>query len=96
MYTVHPCQTMTQIFFQARRVREQEEIVETYYQEARESRQLDSIVVDILCYRGPDKNPRWIDVGPGRHCIFFGSSFSDIACPRRVLHSSVHYLRRYF
>lgn len=92
MYGVHQCQIMMQNPFQERRVREQEEIAEPYYQEAHESRSLDSIVVDIVCYRGPDKNPRWIDVGPGRHYAFFGSPFSDIACLRRVLHPPVHYL----
>ena len=84
-------------FLQGRRVREQEEIVETYHLESHESRLLNSIVVEILCYRGPDKNPQWTDVRPGKRRVFLGSSTSpDVVCLRRVLYRSMHYLCRHF
>ncbi|KAH9895579.1 hypothetical protein C8Q73DRAFT_789379 [Cubamyces lactineus] len=46
------------------RMREGEEILQPYYQESRKSKTLNSVVVDILCYRGKDPNPEWVDVHP--------------------------------
>ncbi|KAM5545534.1 hypothetical protein V8D89_000572 [Ganoderma adspersum] len=45
------------------RVRGKEEISASFFQEARESRTLNSISCDIICYKGTE-TPRWIDVDP--------------------------------
>ncbi|KAI0738324.1 hypothetical protein C8Q80DRAFT_1262843 [Daedaleopsis nitida] len=47
------------------RVREKEEISQPYLQEARESRTLNSVTAEVICYRGKDDNPQWIDVESG-------------------------------
>ncbi|KAH9940112.1 uncharacterized protein BXZ73DRAFT_99109 [Epithele typhae] len=46
------------------RVRETEEVSQPYHQEARDSRTLDSVVTDIVAYRGPTADPRWTDLTP--------------------------------
>ena len=52
-------------------MRENEEISQAYCQEAHQSRTLNSVVSDVLCYRGLGKDPRWTDVNPGT--LFYGS-----------------------
>ncbi|KAI0326492.1 hypothetical protein GY45DRAFT_1381037 [Cubamyces sp. BRFM 1775] len=46
------------------RMREGEEISHSYHQESRNSHTLNNLVIDILCYRGKESNPRWVDVHP--------------------------------
>ncbi|KAH9940117.1 uncharacterized protein BXZ73DRAFT_99114 [Epithele typhae] len=46
------------------RVRETEEVSQPYVQEAHDSRTLDSVVTDIVAYRGPGADPRWMDLTP--------------------------------
>ncbi|KAI0668088.1 hypothetical protein C8Q78DRAFT_1048352 [Trametes maxima] len=43
---------------------EGEQVSSPYFQEARRSCSLDSVAVEILCYRGKDVNPLWVDVHP--------------------------------
>ncbi|RPD55189.1 hypothetical protein L226DRAFT_493295 [Lentinus tigrinus ALCF2SS1-7] len=45
-------------------VRENEEVSQPYNIEAHDPRTLDSIVQDVLVYRGRDKDPRWVDGEP--------------------------------
>ncbi|TBU25276.1 hypothetical protein BD311DRAFT_853631 [Dichomitus squalens] len=47
------------------RLRESEEISQPYNIEARNPKTLDSIVSDVLCYRGRSAQPKWVDVEPG-------------------------------
>ncbi|KAH9940122.1 uncharacterized protein BXZ73DRAFT_99118 [Epithele typhae] len=49
------------------RVRETQEISQSYLQLARESRKLDSIKCDVLCFHGPLEDPRWTDVDPDQY-----------------------------
>ncbi|KAI0750425.1 hypothetical protein C8Q74DRAFT_1374012 [Fomes fomentarius] len=46
------------------RVRENEEISQPYNIEAHDPKTLSSIVQDVLCYRGKEATPRWVDVEP--------------------------------
>ncbi|KAH9940114.1 uncharacterized protein BXZ73DRAFT_43285 [Epithele typhae] len=46
------------------RVRETQEVSQPYVQEARDSRTLNSLVTDIVAYRGPGTDPRWMDDTP--------------------------------
>ncbi|KAH9850843.1 hypothetical protein C2E23DRAFT_869587 [Lenzites betulinus] len=52
------------IIKQGRRMREGEEISESYLQHARNTRTLNSLTTEVLCYRGKDKNPRWTNLRP--------------------------------
>ena len=52
-------------------MREQEEIAHSYNIEAHSQRKLNSVVIDVLCYRGPDADPRWVDDEPGEPLIIF-------------------------
>ncbi|KAI0656119.1 hypothetical protein C8Q70DRAFT_1056985 [Cubamyces menziesii] len=46
------------------RMREGEEISQPYHQQSRESKTLNSLVIDVLCYRGKESNPQWVDTHP--------------------------------
>ncbi|KAI0704715.1 hypothetical protein C8Q76DRAFT_631269 [Earliella scabrosa] len=46
------------------RVRESEEISQPYSIEARDPKTLRSVVQDVLCYRGREADPRWVDADP--------------------------------
>ncbi|KAH9940124.1 uncharacterized protein BXZ73DRAFT_43112 [Epithele typhae] len=48
------------------RVRETEEIAHSYLQSARYSTTLNNISCDILCFRGTNKDPRWMDADTSR------------------------------
>ncbi|KAI0367127.1 hypothetical protein BV20DRAFT_1123769 [Pilatotrama ljubarskyi] len=52
------------ILAKGKRMREGEEISHQYGQEAYESRTLDTLAADILCYRGQELQPRWVDRAP--------------------------------
>ena len=52
-------------------MREQEEIAHSYNIEAHSQRKLNSVVIDVLCYRGPDADPRWVDDEPGEPLVLF-------------------------
>ncbi|TBU36898.1 hypothetical protein BD309DRAFT_1084974 [Dichomitus squalens] len=57
-------------------MRDNEEISHPYNIEARNLRNLDSIIVDVLCYRGRSAQPKWVDVEPGKSDLY-----SDIGGP---------------
>ncbi|KAI0704722.1 hypothetical protein C8Q76DRAFT_631038 [Earliella scabrosa] len=46
------------------RVRDNDEVSQPYNIEARNPKTLSSIVQDVLCYRGKEFRPRWVDVEP--------------------------------
>ena len=46
-------------------MREKEEVSEPYQQEARETRTLNSVSTEVLCYRGKGESPRWTDLDAG-------------------------------
>ena len=46
-------------------MREGDEVSHSFFQEAHNPRTLNRIVVEVLCYRGKDANPQWLDVDPG-------------------------------
>ncbi|KAI0704720.1 hypothetical protein C8Q76DRAFT_181174 [Earliella scabrosa] len=50
------------ILKQGTRMREKEEVSEPYQQEARETRTLNSVSTEVLCYRGKGESPRWTDL----------------------------------
>ncbi|PIL25741.1 hypothetical protein GSI_11491 [Ganoderma sinense ZZ0214-1] len=58
------------------RVRDKEEISHSFYQEARESRTLNSISCDIICYKGPD-TPAWVDIDPGQYILLNVTKFKQ-------------------
>lgn len=37
--------------------------------EAHNPRTLCNIVEEVLCYRGKEADPRWVDVDPGEHLL---------------------------
>ncbi|KAI8977709.1 hypothetical protein BD414DRAFT_580166 [Trametes punicea] len=68
------------------RMQERQEVTETYYQEARDSRTLNSLAVDLLCYRGKDLHPRWTDVNPEMFaplCTIYADTSGVYRCPKQ-------------
>lgn len=46
------------------RVQEEKEFVQRYWQEGAHIRSMESLYVDLMCYRGPSPAPQWIDLNP--------------------------------
>ncbi|PCH36670.1 hypothetical protein WOLCODRAFT_92097 [Wolfiporia cocos MD-104 SS10] len=50
------------------RVRENDEVYQSFCKEATATSKLRNLTSEITCYRGKNKNPRWIDTEPGINC----------------------------
>ncbi len=45
-------------------MQEEKEFVQRYWQEGAHIRSMESLYVDLMCYRGPSPAPQWIDLNP--------------------------------
>ncbi|KAI1793701.1 hypothetical protein LXA43DRAFT_201572 [Ganoderma leucocontextum] len=78
------------------RVREKEEISESFFQEARESRTLNSISCDVICYKGRG-TPTWVDVDPEMFaplCTIFADT-SRVSRQSRQGTNGVYYVQAF-
>lgn len=46
-------------------MRDNEEVAISLYKEVSDTRALNTIACDVVCYRGKEKSPRWMDLEPG-------------------------------
>ncbi|KAK0196216.1 hypothetical protein F5146DRAFT_319918 [Armillaria mellea] len=56
--------TFSPILTKGARVQEEKEFVQKYWQEGSHVRSMESLYVDLMCYRGPSPAPQWIDLNP--------------------------------
>ncbi|KAI0824346.1 hypothetical protein BC628DRAFT_1322650 [Trametes gibbosa] len=71
-----------------RRMREGEELSQSYHQNAHDTRTLDSLVADVLCYRGKESDPQWVDVRPELFAPLCTIYADTSAVQRKPNHSS--------
>ncbi|EJF61940.1 hypothetical protein DICSQDRAFT_161253 [Dichomitus squalens LYAD-421 SS1] len=79
------------------RMRESEEISQPYNIEARNVRTLDSIVSDVLCYRGRSAQPKWVDVEPEFYTPLC-TVYADTSRVKKVAHNGpegLYYLQEF-
>jgi len=76
---------------------EKDEVRESFYFPSSSPVELDHISTEIICYRGSDNNPKWLDVDPDNFQRLCTVSADTSALPavRKVRGNSVYYIRDY-
>ncbi|TFK79391.1 hypothetical protein K466DRAFT_648875 [Polyporus arcularius HHB13444] len=78
-------------------VHEKDEISQPYFIESHHPKTLDSIVQDVLCYRGKETNPGWVDVEPELYTPLCTIYADTSQVKRQPLNgpSGVYYVQRF-
>ncbi|KAI0656117.1 hypothetical protein C8Q70DRAFT_1056983 [Cubamyces menziesii] len=79
-------------------MREGDEVSHSFFQEAHNPRTLNRIVVEVLCYRGKDANPQWLDVDPELYiplCTIAADTSRVLKKPKRGQSREVYYAQEF-